>query len=205
MTAARHIEQSLSNALTNAVSAGTGDYITIGEIVAGIRGRALALLLVLFALPNILPALPGTSAITGAPLVLLTLQMALGQGVWLPRVVANRAVPRAGLLALLNRAKPYFERIERMLHPRQLWLTTQLAQRLLGALMLGLSLIIILPIPFANALPAAGILIIAIGLAERDGIFIMAGLLAACAAVAILSSFYGALATLMLAQITPWF
>lgn len=205
MSDPRHTEQSLSHALIAAVGDGTDDYISLADLVAGIKTRALALLLVLFSLPNILPALPGTSAITGAPLVLLTLQMMLGQGVWLPRVVANRAVPRAGFLAILARAQPYFNRVEKMLRPRQLWLTSPFAQRVLGGLMLALSVIIMLPIPLANALPGLAILIIAMGIAERDGYFVLAGLMVAMGGVVALFTFYDTIFTLALAQITPWF
>ena len=42
--------------------------ISLGDIVTRLDSRAHTTLLVLFALPNVLPAIPGTSAITGMPL-----------------------------------------------------------------------------------------------------------------------------------------
>lgn len=204
MTSLQPNDQSLSNALVAAVSEGSGDYITIAQLISAIKTRAIALLLVLFCLPNILPSLPGTSAITGLPLTLLTLQMMLGQGVWLPRVVAARAVPRAGFLALLARGQPYFDRIEKLLRPRHLWATSPAALQVLGAMMFGLSLIIMLPIPFGNAVPALAIMIIGFGLAERDGVFIFAGIIVAIAAVAMVLVLYGALFLWIWTQIAPW-
>lgn len=195
----------LSQMLTDAVRQGTGDYITVAELIAGIKTQALALMLILFALPNILPALPGTSAITGLPLMLLTLQMAVGRGVWLPKIIANRAVPRTTLNMVLDKSMPYFARVERLLHPRQFWLTTHVAQRVLGALMLVLSLIIMLPIPLANSLPALAIVLIAIGLTERDGLFILGGLAVAVGAVTVMIALYWTLIALAIGQVHQWF
>ncbi|MDZ7904806.1 MAG: exopolysaccharide biosynthesis protein [Cypionkella sp.] len=205
MNMSRHTDQSLSHALLAAVGQEGEDHIRLIDLVSRIKTRALALLLVLFSLPNILPSLPGTSAITGAPLMLLTLQMTLGRGIWLPAIVANRAIPRAGFLALLTRAQPYFDKIERMLHPRLFWVTSPIAQRILGALMLALSLIIMLPIPLANALPALAILIMAAG-ADRTGwLFHHCWFDSVRGRRSCAADFYGVLITLTLAQITPWF
>jgi hypothetical protein len=166
----------LSKLLAQTVSAGDSDYVSIAELLAGIKIQALAIMLILFALPNIPPALPGTSAITGLPLVILTLQMTLGQSLWLPQVIANRAVPRAGLLAVLTWAAPYFHKVERLLRPRALGVTTPVMKHVIGGLMLMLSLIIMLPIPLGNTMPSIAIVLIAMGLAQRDGIFVVTGL-----------------------------
>jgi hypothetical protein len=166
----------LSKLLAQTVSAGDSDYVSIAELLAGIKIQALAIMLILFALPNIPPSLPGTSAITGLPLVILTLQMTLGQSLWLPQVIANRAVPRAGLLAVLTWAAPYFHKVERLLRPRVLGVTTPLMKHVIGGLMLMLSLIIMLPIPLGNTMPSFAIVLIAMGLAQRDGIFVVTGL-----------------------------
>jgi hypothetical protein len=204
MTPDRHTAPTLSQMLTDAAGQSSGDYITIAQLIAGIKTQALALLLILFALPNILPSPPGTTAIFGAPLVLLTLQMALGRGVWLPRLVLDRALPRAGLLAILAKAQPYFARVERLLRPRLLVLTTPLAQRGLGAMMVVLSIMIMLPIPLANTGPSIAITLIAIGLIERDGVFILAGIAAAIGAAILVVTIYWALIALAVGQITAW-
>ncbi len=200
----RHTAPTLSHMLTDAVEQSTGEAISIGALIAGIKTQALALLLILFALPNMLPSPPGTTAILGAPLVLLTLQMALGRGVWLPQLILNRAVPRAGLLAILAKAQPHLARVERLLRPRLLPLSAPLAQRGLGALMVLLSLMIMLPIPLANSAPSLAITLIAIGLIERDGAFILAGITAAIGAAALVLTVYWTLIALAIGQITVW-
>jgi hypothetical protein len=205
MSNARHTAPTLSDMLTDAVARSPGDYISIGELIAGIKTQALALLLILFALPNILPSPPGTTAIFGAPLVLLTVQMALGRGVWLPQVILVRALPRAAFLALLTKASPYFARFERLLRPRLLVLTEGAALRLLGAVMVLLSVMIMLPIPLANTGPSIAIILMAMGLVERDGLFILAGLLAAIGASLVVIVVYWTLIALALGQAAAWF
>lgn len=204
MTQPRHTAQTLSQMLIDAVDQGTGDYISVAQLIAGIKTQALALLLILFALPNVLPSPPGTTAIFGAPLVLLTLQMMLGRGIWLPQLVLNRAVPRATFRALLTKAQPYFAKVERLLRPRLPLLTSPLAQRGLGAVMVVLSVMIMLPIPLANTAPSIAIILVAIGMVERDGAFIVAGLVAAIGAAVIIFTVYWALIAYSLSQISGW-
>jgi hypothetical protein len=44
--------------------------------------RAVVALILVFALPNVIPVPPGTSAILGTPLLFLTVQLALGKEPW---------------------------------------------------------------------------------------------------------------------------
>ena len=57
--------------------------------------------------------------------------------------------------------------------------------RIVGLICLALSLILILPIPLGNFLPALAICMFAFGILERDGLWIIAGLamLAICVGV----------------------
>lgn len=180
----------LANLRANMQAQGRGTHITVADLLSGIKTEARAILLIVFALPNVVPSLPGTSAITGLPLVILTLQMMLGQKLWLPSIIADRAVPRDGLAQVLTKANPYFVKVERRLHPRFLVISTRPMQRILGAGMLILSVMIMLPIPLGNIVPAISILLIALGLTQRDGIFILTGIATAIGSTALLAVFY---------------
>ena len=78
---------SILEALPEAVE---GDRISFGDLVDAFESRSFGPLIVIFAAPNILPvALPGISAVLGAPLILLTAQLMLGwHRPWLPRLPA---------------------------------------------------------------------------------------------------------------------
>jgi hypothetical protein len=182
----------LSQALLALASAGTTERVTLQDLLDGIKAQARPALLILFALPNSLPSLPGISAITGLPLVFLTLQMMLAQPVRLPGFIAGRSLKRADLLAVMRRTEPWLARIERILTPRLLFLSSPPAERLAGACCLVLSLLILAPVPFGNILPAITIILIALGFLERDGYFILAGIVAGWLALALVVTVYWA-------------
>ena len=150
--------------------------LTVADLLDRMHDRAHTALLVLFALPNILPSIPGTSAITGIPLVYLTLQMTLGRKPWLPKFIANRAFSRQTLADMLDRSKPHLERAERYLRPRLPALTGPKAEPVIGLLMVILALAVLLPIPFGNMLPSLAIICFSLGLMQEDGVWIIAGL-----------------------------
>lgn len=182
----------LSEQLMHLVQAGKSERVSLGELLDGIKSHARATLLILFALPNLLPGLPGTSAVTGLPLVYLTLQMMLGRPAGLPGFIANRSLMRSSLLALLTKAEPHLTRVERVLHPRLPSLTSAQAQRIIGTIGVALSVLVMLPIPLGNFLPALAILIAALGLLGSDGSFILAAACIAVVAVIVLVGVYWA-------------
>lgn len=175
----------MSGALRRLLVGETGPRMTIAEIFAKIGDRAHYTLLILFALPNTLPGIPGTSAVMGVPLLYLTAQLAFGRAPWLPGFITNRSIARETLARLVEKGTPWIERGERYLTPRLQHLTGTKAQRLIGALAILLSLAIMLPIPLGNMLPALAIILFALGLMERDGTWVLAGLVTACIALAV--------------------
>ena len=164
------------------------DQITLAEIVTRLDDQARGVLIILFALPNCIPSIPGTSAVTGLPLVFLTLQMALNQPPWLPAFIARRSISRARLADVLARAAPWLLKIERWIHPRLWVLTTDSAERLVGILGLILSLTIMLPIPLGNTLPSVALIIFSMGFIGRDGAWILGGLFVTGMAAALLAA-----------------
>ncbi|WP_210201989.1 exopolysaccharide biosynthesis protein [Rhizobium subbaraonis] len=158
--------------------------ISVGDILAAMGDRAFGALMLIFALPNILPTPPGTSAILGAPLVVLTAQMTVGLTPWLPKVIANRSMLTKDFAAIVRRLQPWLQRAERLLRPRMSYLTIPPAEYFVGAVCLVLAVILFLPMPLGNILPALAISVAAFGILERDGAWVIAGLI--CAVVAII-------------------
>ncbi|ABL71029.1 exopolysaccharide biosynthesis protein [Paracoccus denitrificans] len=177
--------QHLSQFLMRIADDDTRARISVTDLLVLLEGRATAGLLLLFAFPNVLPMPPGTSGILGLPLVYLSFQMMLGHRPWLPRFIAGRSVPRADFAAIIARSAPFLARAERLLSPRIPVLTGPLALHIIGALCLVLSILLLLPIPLGNMLPALAISVLALGVLERDGIWIVAGSLIAVLAAAV--------------------
>lgn len=183
----------LSEILQTVAQESTADRITVGDLLRAMEGRAIGALLLVFAFPNILPTPPGLAGILGLPLIYLSSQLMLGRLPWLPPFISNRSITRETFVSLVTRAIPWLSRAERMLKQRLWILASPPAQRFLGAVCLILSLVLVLPIPFGNMLPSIAISILALGLLERDGLWIIAGLLASVIATAIVGSFAYAL------------
>ncbi len=151
--------------------------ITLGEMIHAFGSRGYGLLIVLFAVPNLLPIyIPGYSPIFGVPLCIVCLQMALGlPEPRLPAFLTNRAVRASDLRRVVDSAAPRIERIERWVHPRPSPLTGKLGERLIGAYGVWLAILVIVPLPGTNLPTSLACAIMAIGLMERDTRTILAG------------------------------
>jgi hypothetical protein len=149
----------------------------------------------IFAVPNIIPTPPGTSAILGLPLVILTWQVLIGrQSLWLPAVVRHRRISRELISSFVNKVTPVMARLERVLKPRIGFLvSSDASERVIGLVTFPLAVALFLPIPFGNILPAAAIACVALGLAERDGLAVAVGYALAVASVALLAAISSAL------------
>ena len=49
------------------------------------------------------------------------------------------------------------------------------AERIVGAVSLAMAVFMLLPIPFANAVPAVSVIVLALGLSEHDGLWLAGG------------------------------
>ncbi len=177
----------LSEVLQQLADDGGRERISVGDLLTALADRALGALLFVFAFPNALPALPGTSMILGAPLVLLAAQLAFKQQPWLPGFISKRSMPRAEFQSMIGRIRPWLERAERMLRPRAGALALPPMEYLVGLICLLLAIVVMLPIPLGNMLPALSISILALGILERDGYWIIAGLVTAVASAVLVS------------------
>lgn len=160
--------------------------VSINDLIEALRNRAIAALIFVFAVPNVIPLPPGVSSILGAPLLFLTAQLMLGRKPWLPRFIMRRSMERAHFAAIVRRVGPWLSRAESLLRPRLVVLAKPPIEYAVGALCFALSIILFLPIPMGNMPPAIAICMFALGLLERDGIWILGGLGMAVAAVALI-------------------
>jgi len=166
----------------------TRDRISVGDLLQAMDGRAFGALLLIFAFPNMLPTPPGTAGILGMPLLFLSVQMMLGQSPWLPGFIAKRSMTRDALQQIVSRATPWLARAEKLLKQRLTLLVHPMAERALGALCLLVAVVLMLPIPFGNMLPSFAICVIALGVLERDGLWIVGGVILSAVAVGIVGA-----------------
>lgn len=173
------------SAILEEIATAPGERISLGDLLEAMQGRAFGALLIIFAFPNILPSPPGLAGVLGLPLIFLSAQMVMGRPPWLPDFIARRSMDRSAFATLVRRGAPWLARAERLLRERMLGLSSARSQRIIGIVCLLLSLTLVLPVPFGNMLPSIALCLIALGVLERDGAWIFAGIVSAVAAVGI--------------------
>lgn len=175
----------LSDVLRRLAETQRGGRVTVDALLAALSDRAFGAFMLVFAAPNFLP-IPGISALTGLPLLYLSAQLVIGwRRPWLPVWMTRRSLASADFARAAAWGEPHLIKAERLLRPRLAPLTSAFAERLIGALCVLLSLVLFLPIPFGNLLPAIAICLFSFGLLEKDGLPVLAGLAVAVAGLAI--------------------
>ena len=161
--------------------------IAVGDLLSVMGDRAFGALMLVFALPNIVPTPPGTSAITGTPLVFLAAQLFAGKSPWLPRMISDRSLAREDFARVVQKIVPVLLWVQKLLKPRMEVLLSPMCERLIGLVCLLLAVILALPIPLGNILPAIAICCLSVALLERDGLFALIGGVLSVISVAVVS------------------
>jgi hypothetical protein len=168
--------------ILTAVAARPGERLTVADILGVLRDRAFALFVVLLGLPNCLPMPPPIPLICGLLLAFVALQIVLGlPAPWLPRALLRRSIARADLERAVARAAPVFRRLERVSRPRLAAFDHVVAVRLIGVLLLVFALGLLFAPPLIGQIPLGiAVCLVGLGLVERDGVMVVAGLAIGC-------------------------
>lgn len=170
---------------------------TVADLREALHGRVYGFFILIFALPNLLP-MPGISTVMSVPLVMLFAQMLMGRRhPWFPAFVLRRTMKTSFLAMLCRRAIPVFERIERLSYPRALFMHDRLMMRMNSLMGVLLSILLLLPIPFGNALPAVSLCCFAVGMILKDGIITGLGVLGGVICLTVLGYSVDVLASLI--------
>jgi hypothetical protein len=183
----------LSAILTAIAEAQDKERISIGDLLVALRRRALGALMFIFAVITALPMPPGVSAVVGAPLVFLTAQLMLGINAWLPRIITDRSLSRADFARVVKAASPWLAKAEGVMRPRFEFLAMRPAIYFVGFVAFVMAIILLLPIPGGNMAPSIAICIIALGLLERDGLWVVIGVVTGIVSFGVLAVLYWAL------------
>jgi hypothetical protein len=165
----------------------TGERVSLGSLRDALGDRGFGLLLFVFSVPNLVPVnIPLLSAVLGVPLVLLAAQLSYGRHKpWFPDWLTRQSVPRSSFESVMLKSIPYLERAELFLRPRLVQLLSWTGERLVGLFLLVLAVVLTLPIPFGNWLPAFAISIIGLAIVEKDGVAVLIGIVTGVIGLAI--------------------
>jgi hypothetical protein len=158
-----------------------GRRISLGTVVDSLGPGAWGLSFLLF---GAMALIPGIAPLFGLALCTAALGLLLGhQRPWLPGRMRNWSADRHSLASGLARLRRRLKPVESGLRARSPHFLSAPMLRLAGIAALSNGWLILLPIPFGNALPALAVLVMALGLIARDGLALLAGLLATAVAL----------------------
>jgi hypothetical protein len=162
--------------------------ITIGGLEQSLRGRGFAVLVILLAAPFVIP-LPslGLSTPFGLAIALIGVRIGLGMHPWLPGFILRRRIKHDYLVKLLRAAMRIARPMEKIVRPRWSWFFVPGVRNLHGWFIALAAVLLLLPLPLpgTNFIPAFPIILVAAGLMERDGLFSFCGYLTVLIAVGI--------------------
>ena len=171
--------------------------VSLGELLNALRGSPYLLLTALLSL-LFLPPLPlfWLAPIAGIPIALFGLHMALGIKPIIPARLRDLKLPHKTFPLILKATSRMLRTIEFVSRPRWRLLTgSPLLMNLYGIIIMLTALILTppLPIPFWHFMPALTLFLLSLGLIERDGLFILMGILSFAATLMFVSllCFYG--------------
>ena len=187
MAAALHVDMAISQRLHALAADAQGDAVELDWVLSELHERAFGLFLLILALPCCIPFLYGIPQIVALPLMFVSVQIVLGRATpWLPKKLGARTISTEGLHSLARRAEPWLVRIEAISRPRLGALTRAPVDRAVGLALVLFSASILVPLPGTNTVPGFAVVVVSMGLLQRDGILVILGALLGTAWIATL-------------------
>lgn len=170
----------LSVALKRTVAAIQGDNITLQQLLGLIGEQGLLVFCTILTIPFLFPvSIPGVSTVFGLVIIFIGISVTLNRTLWLPERLLQHELSSAHLVPVLEKGIHVFGRLEQWMRVRLHQLTDgEWVNRLNGLALTAGGVLLLFPlsfIPFSNTLPALSILLLALGMLQRDGIFIVLG------------------------------
>ena len=176
MTPVDSKEMATSDRLDQLAAEAPGESVTLDWVLDQLHERAFGLFLLILALPCCIPFLYGVPQVVALPLMFVSAQILLGRRVpWLPAKLGAREVTASSLASLSKRARPWLTRIEAVSRPRLSALTHAPLDRIVGLALVMFSASILVPLPGTNTVPGFAVVLVAMGLLQRDGILTLIG------------------------------
>ncbi|MEM7554014.1 MAG: exopolysaccharide biosynthesis protein [Cyanobacteria bacterium P01_A01_bin.84] len=150
------------------------------DAILRIAGESIfGFLFVVLSLPSALPIpAPGYSIPFGVLMLILAGQLIIGrEKPWLPKKMASYPIKLEMVQGFLKGGLPWLRKIEGITRPRLPFVCKTFAGKIIIGLAIALmSILMMIPIPGTNTVPAIGIFVTGFGLLEDDGAISLGGL-----------------------------
>lgn len=149
----------------------------LGELINGFGERGFGAMLLFFGLISVvIGAVPGTTTVLGAPILLIAIQLVFrGDQLWMPSWILKRSIDRATYRTAIGKIMKPLRKVERLSRPRLSIMTSEVSEVLIGIACLILCIILMLPITGGNLVPSLLVAAFGFGLMQRDGAIIIVG------------------------------
>ncbi|WP_292071907.1 exopolysaccharide biosynthesis protein [Brevundimonas sp. UBA7534] len=187
------VSQNVTRLLRRLADDGGDRGLTLHEIRDRMDERAYGLLILLLSIPCLVPGLYGVPQVVGVIIILVAAQLLVGrEEPWLPRWMLALRAKGSWLKAMADFAESKLSWIDRLSRPRLTRFADGPGEKLAAGFMILATLTIVLPM--TNTIPSIALALLAVGLIQRDGLFVLAG----AAVAAVWLTLLGALATAVL-------
>lgn len=171
---------SLQTTLQRTLDAIDTPTITLRHLFDLIGEQGLLLLCAMLTIPFLLPvSIPGLSSVFGPAIILIAAGITANRLPWLPKRLARKEFDAEKLKGSLQRGLGLVGRIEGFIRPRLKGLTAEgVPARINGVALIFSAVLLMAPfgfVPFSNTLPAYAILLMSIGMSQRDGLVVLGG------------------------------
>ncbi len=185
--------KSASDVLRAVINSAKSETVSIGEIIEAFGERAFGFVLILFSLPNCVPAPPGVASVVGTPVLIFGIQMMLGhKHPWLPGFIRRRTISLSKFKRLIDVAEPKMRWLESWCKPRLTQLFNVVGDRMIGLFAFLVALSVLIPFPGTNFPPSIALVIASIAVMEEDGYLLLLGYLIGIAGLAYTVTVLGA-------------
>lgn len=178
----RDIEKPLSATLGEVSRTIRGEDVSVRELLGQIGEQGMLVFAIFLIVPFLVPvSIPGVSTVFGLLITLIGVGVMTNRMPWLPQRLMDRRVRTENLARAFEHGSKLVARLERFLHPRLSALTRSGGvNRFNGLMVVVAGLLLMVPlgfVPFSNTLPGLAILFLAVGMLQKDGVFVLLGYL----------------------------
>lgn len=158
---------------------------TVADLIGTLGTSSHILVILVFSVLNMIPGPPGYGGTVAIAIIGFSLALIAGGPLRLHPWIGKRRLPLRALLRMAGLFARIARFVGRFSRPRLSWLSAPATRPLLGVFIILVSLPMMLPIPFINAVPNVGICVLCLGWLNRDGLAVIAGIVVALLGLAI--------------------
>jgi hypothetical protein len=158
---------------------------TVASLISALGVHAHIVVILVLSVLNMVPGPPGYGGTIAFAIIGISLAMLFNRPLTLPGWIRRRKLPATALRRVTKLFARMAAAMGRISRPRFTFVSAPALQPALALFIIAVSLPMMMPIPFINAVPNTGICILCLGWINRDAVVIVAGIVIALVGLAV--------------------